>query len=157
MCCKLLETNSDLHDASCLSLSRKTTFHNHYKKAPSHQISSPGHQLMGGGVACQQQNLTLSLGIQVSVSLIDTKWAVLRHVQMNSNIQQSHFFNTPSLHNNNLLGILLGTPIHCTDWYFLLYLGTERIANNRYYLPPISTNLHLNPLNTKTKQTNPHP
>ena len=33
---------------------------------------------MGGGVACRQQNLTLSLGIQVSVSLIDTKWAVLR-------------------------------------------------------------------------------
>ena len=32
----------------------------------------------------------------------------------------------------------------------------------KYYLPlikssPISTTLHLNPLNTKTKQTNPHP
>ena len=63
VCCKLLETNSDLHDASCLFLSRKNTFHNHQEN-PSHQISSPGgwwcclqvaksHPLSWNSIQCQ--------------------------------------------------------------------------------------------------------
>ena len=127
VCCKLLETNSDLHDASCPSVSRKNTFHNHQEN-PSHQISRWVVVLLAGS----KISPSLLEFNSVSVWSIQSGWSC-KLVQMNSNIQQSHFFKTPSLHNTNLPGVLMGTPIHhCTDWYFLLFLWTERTGKGRH-------------------------